>query len=276
VLHTWTLPVLTAELPSSAQGMAEATDVARRDAERVLADAMLAVLSSAADDVSLHPRLISGSAAGALLHAANERDLLILGRRGRDGFLGLLLGSVTEQCLHHARSPVVVVPPTAETGSARGRIVVGVDGSPASVAALSWALAEGRIRDLAVLAVHVWHQPVVHHAGVRSLTYPVPDLHLDAQAVLDRSFDALPAAGREGNGDGHPTPDGVAVERRLAYGAPASTLITAVDAADILVVGSRGRGGFRSLLLGSVSEECVQRAPCAVVVVRGSGSAATN
>lgn len=138
-----------------------------------------------------------------------------------------------------------------------GRIVVGVDGSDGAIAALQWAVAEAALRGASVEAVHAWEYPFV--ADVTGMAaYPVGrgDLEEVARQTLDR---AVETAG--------PAPEGVAVERVLAHGGAAGVLVDAARGADLLVVGTRGHGGFTGLLLGSVSQQCAHHAPCPVVVV---------
>jgi nucleotide-binding universal stress UspA family protein len=137
-------------------------------------------------------------------------------------------------------------------------IVVGVDGSPSAQAALSFALAEARLRNATVRAVAVWHVPVAAYGG--ALVPPDPDLLSDlepaARSTLER---ALAEAGDHAAG--------VEVESVVREGAPARVLLDEASDADLLVVGSRGLGGFRGLLLGSVSQQCSHHAPCPVVIV---------
>ncbi|HET7486711.1 MAG TPA: universal stress protein [Acidimicrobiales bacterium] len=137
------------------------------------------------------------------------------------------------------------------------RIVVGVDGSAASARALAWAVDEGRRRRATVEAVHAWAYPPT--TSVTGLVPPPTVVHDDlvaeARAVLDAACDALGT-------------DGAGVSRVLQEGPPAKTLLDRAAAADLLVVGSRGRGGFAGLLLGSVSQQCAHHARCPVVIVR--------
>lgn len=147
-------------------------------------------------------------------------------------------------------------------------VVVGVDGSAGSTEALRWALAEARLRKSPLRAVHAW---MFGYVGATVEGYPSlggsldaygslgidpGDLHRVAEDLLDR---ALADAGAD--------TEGVEIERRVVQGSAAEALITAVDENDLLVVGSRGHGGFAELLLGSVSQQCVHHAPCPVVVV---------
>jgi nucleotide-binding universal stress UspA family protein len=99
------------------------------------------------------------------MRASEHAELLVLGARVLGGFRGLLLGSVSQQCLHHSRVPISVVRATeAATPGERtpGRIVVGADGSPASNVAVRWALAEGTARGATVEVVHAWEPPPIY------------------------------------------------------------------------------------------------------------------
>jgi nucleotide-binding universal stress UspA family protein len=138
-----------------------------------------------------------------------------------------------------------------------GRIVVGVDGSEGSVLALRWAVEEARLREATVEAVHAWTYPMV--AGpMGAIIPPVPreDLERTAGEVLE---EALQEAQVEGKG--------VEIARRIVEGPPAVMLVQQAESADLLVIGSRGHGGFTGLFLGSVSHQCAQRASCPVVII---------
>jgi nucleotide-binding universal stress UspA family protein len=149
-----------------------------------------------------------------------------------------------------------------------GRIVVGVDGSQASTDALSWALAEARLRGDAVIAIHAWTPPYpaatlaypTSAAVPGGLVTPVDDTMADAmrkgaEEVLARTVSEAAA-------------DDVTIEQHLVEGPAASALIEAAKGAELVVVGSRGHGGFTGLLLGSVSQQVANHAPCPVVIVR--------
>lgn len=137
-----------------------------------------------------------------------------------------------------------------------GRIVVGVDGSERADAALNWAVAEARLRDCSLEVVHAWNVPHVGEApGFRVL-----DLFAEAEDAAGELLDRV--VERATSHD-----PGVDVARRTAQGSPGKVLIDAAKGADLLVVASRGRGGFAGLLLGSVSLVCLHHAPCPVVVI---------
>lgn len=140
------------------------------------------------------------------------------------------------------------------------RIVVGVDSSEGSVRALEWAVAEGVLRGATVEAVHVWELPVFAATPLGDLPLDRGDVAADAQQVFDGIVDAVDSEGLR-------TP----IVRTVVAGGPASELLAAAADADLLVVGSRGRGGFAGLLLGSVSQQVSQHAPCPVVIVPHRG-----
>jgi nucleotide-binding universal stress UspA family protein len=132
-------------------------------------------------------------------------------------------------------------------------IVVGVDGSDHARRALRWAIDEAKLRGATLHLVHSWRFPP---------PVPLPDGGLApadiegvAQAVLDDASALVP--------------DGVAIRREIAADHPAHSLVRASEGADLLVVGARGLGGFKGLLLGSVSEQVVHHARCPVVIVPG-------
>lgn len=134
-------------------------------------------------------------------------------------------------------------------------IVVGVDGSPSAQAALRFALSEARLRGATVRAVAVWHLPAAAYGGAFDPAL-VAGLGPKARETLEN---AVAAAADDAAG--------VEVETAVKEGAPARVLLEEADDADLLVVGSRGLGGFRGLLLGSVSQQCSHHAPCPVVIV---------
>jgi nucleotide-binding universal stress UspA family protein len=142
-----------------------------------------------------------------------------------------------------------------------GRIVVGVDGSRASKEALSWAVGEARLREDTVVALHASMPPYTAPAALPgALIVPVEDG--TAEAIRKAAEELLAEAVSEAAaGD-------VTIEQRLVEGPAAGALIEEAKGAQLLVVGSRGHGGFTGLLLGSVSQQCAQHAPCPVVIVR--------
>lgn len=146
-------------------------------------------------------------------------------------------------------------------------IVVGVDGSESARDALAWALAEARLRGVPVRVVCAWSVPVPVYGGpFVAVPDPTvtPSFEDAVRKTVAESIDALGEAA-----------DGIEVEQLVVEGAAAQVLVEAAAAADLLVVGSRGHGGFAGLLLGSVSQQAAQHATCPVVIVRGNGRSST-
>ena len=145
-------------------------------------------------------------------------------------------------------------------------IVVGVDGSPGSLEALRWAATEARLREASLRLVHAWMVPLLEAMpepwvlGAPAASPSEEEVYTHLQAGAGAVLDAALAAAREQE-------PGLPVEGSLVEARPARALIDAAREADLLVVGSRGRGGFAGLLLGSASAQCVHHAPCPVVVV---------
>jgi nucleotide-binding universal stress UspA family protein len=150
-------------------------------------------------------------------------------------------------------------------------IVVGVDGSLGSDAALRWALAEAKLRGVGLRVVMAYQVPqlalggpVVGAPGVFPSAVAGEDLErlrsastAGAERVIDEALARMGADASEG----------IEIESAAVEGLPAETLIGAARGAELLVVGSRGHGGFVGLLLGSVSQQCAQHPPCPVVIV---------
>ncbi|MFF7491100.1 universal stress protein [Streptomyces luteogriseus] len=135
------------------------------------------------------------------------------------------------------------------------RVVVGVDGSPASRAALRWAIRHAGMVDGAVEAVYVWDTP-----SARGWSGPAADPDFDLEQARERFAQEVRAVL-----PGEPPPR---LRERLVQGDPSEALIQASEGAELLVVGRRGIGGFARAMLGSVSQRCAQHAACPVVVVR--------
>jgi nucleotide-binding universal stress UspA family protein len=154
------------------------------------------------------------------------------------------------------------------------RIVVGVDGSPSSVRALEWAIGQAELTGSVIDAVNAWHYPGNYGLPVADSA----DYAALAAETLDKAIaearSAAPvsvAAAGSTEAPGVPSRDiGTPAEIRplVIEGQPAQVLLDSAEGADLLVVGSRGHGGFSGALLGSVSQHVVHHAPCPVLVMR--------
>jgi nucleotide-binding universal stress UspA family protein len=142
-------------------------------------------------------------------------------------------------------------------------IVVGVDGSPGSVAALRAALAEAQVRGSALKVVSAWHvPPAAYQSGWVPIPIDIEDYEQIGKGALEKSLAAV-AAER----------NGVQITPIVREGQPADVLVAEAKDAELLVVGSRGLGGFKGLLLGSVSQQCAHHAGCPVLIVRSANGA---
>jgi nucleotide-binding universal stress UspA family protein len=143
-------------------------------------------------------------------------------------------------------------------------IVVGVDYSEGAKAALRFALQEAKLRQATLRVVHAWQYGYI---GATGLEGAYPAVGGDIKELRDAAESALEETLR----DSIPETDTVKIERRVVEGRAATVLVDESRGADLLVVGSRGHGGFAGLLLGSVSQQCAHHAACPVVIVhRGS------
>nr|WP_300050532.1 universal stress protein [uncultured Nocardioides sp.] len=203
-------------------------------------------------DVELESRV--GHVTGELLRASVSDDLLVVGSRGHGRAEDLLIGSVSQHLARHAPCPVVVVRPTHSTDARR--IVVGVDGSATSSAALEHACRRAEWSGETVVALHAWrtHAPStdVWNSEPRAQEGLAHRQVLLAESVAGMRVD-------------HPD---VVIEQEAVPVAPVRCLVDASRGASLVVVGSHGLGFFGGLLLGSVSQAVLQRAECPVAVVR--------
>lgn len=187
----------------------------------------------------------------ALLSAAERADMLVVGATGGGAVSRFVLGSTLAAVLAASRCPVVVVP--LGTHDETGRVVVGVDGSDEGDRALLWAADEADRRRSRFTVLHAWEYPYMLTAeGVgrgRAMT------QVDAALVLDRAVGAV----RERNA--------AQVDSDLVRSGAVDALLHASSTADLVAVGSRGRGGFRSMMFGSVAQAVAANAECPVVVV---------
>jgi nucleotide-binding universal stress UspA family protein len=191
-----------------------------------------------------------------LVDASRDAHMIVVGARGFDGFGWHMLGSVSAGLLHHAHCPVTIVRDPESAGREihdDAPVVVGIDGSRASEAATALAFDEASRRRVPLVALHAWSD-----VGV------FPILGMDWHVYRDEGDEVL---GERLAGWQEIYPD-VQVHRRLVCDVPARWLVNESDSAQLVVLGSRGRGGFDGLHLGSVSSALAQSARVPVIVVR--------
>jgi nucleotide-binding universal stress UspA family protein len=255
VIQPWPItPSVLAPIP-----LIETDELA--EAVRHFIGSMVKRARATAPSVKVDGLVLTGSPSGELLHAATGAVMLVVGSKGHGAVGGVLLGSVSTSVAVHATVPVVVtrLGPTRPTG----RIIVGVDGSPASAAAVDFSIREASQRGASVTAIHV-------------STGPFPLLATTSEPEVIHRGDVDPeeaaAVAETLAGYEEECPD-VSVERIFMVGHPVPALIKASHGADLLVVGSRGHGAFTGRLLGSVSLGVLHLASGPVAVVRNGGKA---
>lgn len=249
--RAWLPPSIGMYYPAGSELAAHVPD-ACTDAEHVAAEQLKLACERVlgADRVESSAVAVMGAASEALVELGKDAAVLVVGTRGAGVFGRTLVGSVSSSVAHHATCPVAVVPEGAPATAERPRVLVGVDHSPESLAALQLAVEHAR-RHGAVLAPVFVHEPVLMPGG---------DLDLPALEACERQS-LISAARTAGATD-------LLVEPEVLVGRPADVLTRTARPQDVLVVGSRGRGGFVGLVLGSSSTQALQHATCPVIVVR--------
>ncbi|GAA2899033.1 universal stress protein [Streptosporangium fragile] len=229
----------------------------REGAESMLADALERARREG-PRVDVETRLLPGDPRDTLIGAAREAELLVVGSHGTGGFRGMLVGSVALGVSGHAACPVAVIRDLPVRPG--GEVVVGVDGSPAGAAAVGFAFAEASLRGTGLRAIHTWDGPVMGGE-------PFPEQAAREKAETERRLLAEALAGW---GERHPD---VKVTEQVERGHPVQVLKDASAQAELLVVGSRGRGELSGLILGSVSHSLLHHAACPLVVAPPEGAA---
>lgn len=255
--HLWQAPLRVVHaLPKWAVEMSESGPYA--EVGRWMRECATSVLNEAlerarkdAPGIEVDSVMLPGDPRPVLMEEAKNADLLVVGNHGLGGFRGLLVGSVALGVTGRAACPVVVVGDVSSPP--REEIVVGVDGSPGSAAAIAFAFAEADRRGAELRAVHAWNS-LAPGSGLD----PIPAVHQDG---AERRLLAEALAGWNER-----YPD-VRVTQQADRGHPVDVLRKASAGADLLVVGSRGRGEVASLVLGSVSHALLHHTECPIAVI---------
>ena len=192
--------------------------------------------------------------AATLINASRNAQMVVVGSRGMGGIGRVVLGSVSSGLVHYGHCPVTIVHGSqAHEADRTSPVLLGIDGSPASEAATELAFDEASRRGVDLVALHAWSD-----VGV------FPILGMDWHQYEDEGHQVL-AERLAGWQERYPD---VQVRRRVVCDQPARWLLDESEHAQLVVVGSRGRGGFKGMLLGSVSTAVAQGAKAPVVVVR--------
>jgi nucleotide-binding universal stress UspA family protein len=228
------------------------------DAQNVIERARKTLTSNLgeAKPPAVHIEMVYSSVVPTLIDASKEAWMIVAGSQGMGALGRLLLGSVTTGLIHHAHCPVAVIhSDQGEAPDPSAPVLLGIDGSPASEAATALAFDEASRRGVELLALHAWSD-----VGV------FPILGMDWRDHENEGQEVL-AERLAGWQEQYPD---VRVKRLLVCDKPARWLLEESERAQLVVVGSRGRGGFPGMLLGSVSSAVAQSATVPVIVVRSS------
>jgi nucleotide-binding universal stress UspA family protein len=225
---------------------------------RSIAESAAADAKTASPGLDVSTSTVHAQAASALIAASRRADTVVVGSRGVGAVAEALLGSTSMQLAAYASCPVVVVRQPIAGHEPSPRVVVGIDGSDLSLEATGYAFEQASGRGLGLTVLHVWNANVyTSEVALSALVEPWHELVAEQQQITSKAI--APWTEK--------FPD-VEVRTHVVQGRPADVLVDASKGAELVVVGSRGRGGFRGLLLGSVSRSVLHRAHCPVAVVR--------
>ena len=243
--------------PASAQTAAELVESQEKRGREVIDDA-LAIVKEAAPDIQpdmVSSELLFSSPVPALVDLSKEAQFVVAGCRGQSALERLVLGSVSTGLIHHSRCPVAVIHDDVPSApqSEQLPVLLGVDGSPASELATEIAFDEASRRGVDLIALHAWNDAEVSD---------VPSLEWSArESAADEVLSERLAGWHERYPD-------VSVRRLLVWDQPARRILEESGSAQLVVVGSHGRGGFAGMILGSVSSAVAHAARTPVIVAR--------
>ena len=217
-------------------------------------DEARAIAHEVAPELKIGHTIAEGSPIDMLLDMSRDVTMIVMGSRGLGGLSGMVMGSVSAAVVSHASCPVVVVREdnTVNESTKYGPVVIGVDGSDVSQKATEIAFAEADARGSELVAVHTWMDMQVQ-ASLAGLSAAQQQWEEVEREQIDPLTERYP---------------NVEVRKVITRDRPVRALVENSEGAQLLVVGSHGRGGFKGMLLGSTSRALLQSAPCPMMVVR--------
>lgn len=229
----------------------------QENAEQVIEDAHKIATATDPGGLEVQTKILSRSPTPALLELSTDAELLVAGCRGQGGVDRTLLGSVSSGLVHHAHCPVAIIH-DEEVPSAQAPVLVGVDGSPTSERATEFAFDEASRRGVELVALHAWSDmPILGFPSINWSPAETENIKSAEKEVLAERL--------AGFAERYPN---VSVRRVVVADRPSYQLLKHAESAQLVVVGSHGRGGFAGMLLGSVANAVVNSACVPVVVVR--------
>ncbi|CAG7639937.1 universal stress protein [Rhodococcus opacus] len=236
-------------------------DTQETESKKILEHAAdLAARTARGRTLEIETDLRRGPVIGVLLDHVQTAEMVVLGWRGLDEFTGMLVGSVAAALTTHGLCPVAVIRglPGPEEPDLDGPIVVGVDGTKNSKPVLAAAFEEASLRGTALVAVHAWSDYKLSMFFPDDTEFDWAPHEIAAQATLARTL----------SGWREDYPD-VAVRTVIVRDRPVRNLLAQAERAQLLVVGSHGRGGYASMLVGSTSRALLQSAQCPLLIAHG-------
>ncbi|WP_326837924.1 universal stress protein [Amycolatopsis rhabdoformis] len=231
----------------------------RLEGERITERARELALSIG-PSLTVRTEVVADAPPAGLLDRSKRVRMVVLGRTGTGGFAGMLVGGTAATVASHAGCPVAVIRGRHGDGPvpSEGPVVVGVDCTPNSEAAIAAAFEEAGFRGVPLVALHAWNDVTYDGPGSTARLIPQPE-------SLEPGEERLLAQRLAGWQEKYPD---VRVRRIVTRDRPRHALLSESDRAQLVVVGSRGRGGFRGMLLGSTSQALLHHSSCPVLVVR--------
>lgn len=233
----------------------EFTEWQEKEAKRIMDHAVNTAKSAAvhSSQLRLNTEVLFAPLVQTLVDLTKDADIAVVGCRGQGAVSRSLLGSVSTALIHHAHCPVAVVHDEIPLPKSHAPVLVGIDGSPASELATAIAFDEASWRRVDLIALHAWSDA------------EWPDFPGVEWSAIQATAEETLAERLAGWQDRYPD---VTVQREVVFDHPARHLLTRSSSAQLLVVGSHGRGGFAGMLLGSISSDVVHAAHTPVIVAR--------